>query len=255
MLQNIMEDHTVETFLVEGITIAVLTTFNPLTALAAIAVTEFIKYRAPDITYGYGGDGKFLVTDQYNELVMHELAHASHFRNVGTMWWAKFGLAEATNEGTGSYGQCCTEKAAMTALAEGWAYYIGHLFTDQRYGLESTMFPEQGLIDLNDRVLLFANQENISSHIYFLESFDPRRSEDPSFWVPKGLFYDMADGRSERFACSRIIDDVEGFTSRQFFSIMTRDVQNIYQFKQSFISRYGANQEKQLNRLFAQYGY
>lgn len=255
MMQSIMEDNSVETFIIEGLTIAILTTFNPVTAAATIALTAFLKVRAPDITYGYGGDGKFLVTDQYNELVMHELAHASHYRKVGALWWARFGIAESSNEGEGPYGQCCTEKAAITALGEAWAYYIGHLFTDQRYGLQSTTFPEQGVIDQFDHVILFSNQYELSSHLYFLESFNPRRHEDPSSWVPKGLFYDMSDGLSERFTSSRIIDEVEGFTSAQFLGVMTRDVKNIQEFKQRFIEFYGRQQEKQINRLFAQYGY
>lgn len=255
MTQSIMEDNTAAFIAGEALLIGALTSMNPITGVATIAVTEYLRTRAPDIHYGYGGDPSFLTTDRYNELVMHELSHASHYKVVGTVWWAKFGLAEATNKGEGTYGSCCTDKAARIALGEAWAYTMGHFFTDVEYGMKSTAFPEQGNIDELRDVLLFSNRKDLSSHLYFLESFDPKRTLDPSHWVPKGLLYDMMDPTIELFPGSGIRDEVSGFTCRQIFSIMTRDVHDIHQFKSRFIERYGGAQSKAVDELFAQYGY
>ncbi len=255
MMQSIMEDNTAAFIAGEALIIGTLTAMNPVTGVAAIAVTEFLRTRAPDITYGYGGDPSFLTTDRYNELVMHELAHASHYKVVGTVWWARFGLAEATNKGEGYYGACCTEKAGMIALGEAWAYTIGHLFTDKEYGLQSTAFPEQGLIDENRDVLLFSNQSEFSSHIHFLESYNPNRKLDPSYWIPKGLFYDLMDPDIELFSNPAVIDKVSGYSCGQIFSVMNKDVKNIQDFKTAFIARYGGRQAKVIEDLFQQYGY
>jgi hypothetical protein len=255
MMQSIMEDNTAAFIAGEVLLIGSLTAMNPLTGAAVIAVTEFLRRRSPDIYYGYGGDPSYLTTDRYNELVMHELAHASHYTAVGTVWWANFGLAEATNKGEGTYGECCTEKAGLIALGEGWAYMIGHLFTDKLYGMKSTPFPEQGLIDENRNVLVFSNQGNISSHIHFLESYDPNRKLDPSSWVPKGLFYDMMDPRIELFDGSSIKDEVSGYQCNQIFSLFNKDMKNMRQFKVRFIERYGGQQKQALDDLFLQYGY
>jgi hypothetical protein len=255
MMQSIMKDNTAAFIAGEALLIGSLTAMNPLTGVAVIAVTEFLRRRSPDIYYGYGGDPSFLTTDRYNELVMHELAHASHYSVVGTVWWAKFGLAEATNKGEGTYGGCCSEKAGRIALGEGWAYTIGHLFTDKIYGLTSTSFPEQGNVTLNLDVLNFNNQPDISSHIHFLESYDPSRKQDPSYWIPKGLFYDLIDPKIEQFVASKITDEVSGYQCKQIFSLFNKDMNNMQDFKAKFITRYGGDQKKAIEDLFGQYGY
>jgi hypothetical protein len=255
MMQSIMKDNTAAFIAGEALLIGSLTAMNPLSGAVVIAVTEFLRRRSPDIHYGYGGDPSFLTTDRYNELAMHELAHASHYSVVGTVWWAKFGLAEATNKGEGTYGGCCSEKAGRIALGEGWAYTIGHLFTDKIYGLKSTSFPEQGNITLNLNVLNFSNQPAISSHIHFLESYDPNRKPDPSYWIPKGLFYDLMDPKIELFDASEITDEVSGYQCKQIFSLFNKDMNNMLDFKIKFIERFGGGQKKAIEDLFAQYGY
>ena len=73
---------------------------------AAIATLPFVggpaatfaalwAIRAPDIVFGYGGETTyFFATDQYCELVYHELGHANHYAKVGNAWWINFGLDE-----------------------------------------------------------------------------------------------------------------------------------------------------------------
>lgn len=255
MLHDIMKDNAAYVIAGEVLTLTMLTSMTPIGPAAVVALTAFIHARAPDIQYGYGGDPAFLTTDRYAELVMHELGHASHYHAVGAVWWAKLGLAEATNKGEGTYGACCTDKARRIALGEGWAYLIGHFFADARYGLHSTPFPEQGFIDSNRNVLIFINQPKISSHIHFLESFNPNRKEDPSVWIPKGLLYDLIDPAEELFPESGIEDPAGGYNCQQIFSVMTRNIENIDDFKKAFVGRYGGSSSQSIERLFAQYGY
>lgn len=255
MLQEIMEDNTAKIIAGEAILVAVASTLNPVTGLAILATTAFLSRRAPDITYGYGGDPSFLQTDRYAELVMHELAHAGHYQKTGAVWWARFGVAEATNEGEGSYGQCCTKYAPVIALAESWAYSLGHLYADRSYGLQSTAFPEQGWIDEQRNIITFSNQKGVSSHIYFLEAFDPRKADDPNRWVPKGLIYDLLDGEGELFPASRVVDEVSGFSLRQVSGQLGKEIHDIHQLRDRLIAVYGQGKEAGIRRLFMQYGY
>jgi hypothetical protein len=220
-----------------------------------VVATEAYKARSPDIKYGYGGDPAFLMSDRYTELVYHELSHASMYRVVGNEWWIRFGLAESGNAGPGFYGGCCTDKAYHIALGEGWSYFAGHYFTAKRWGMLSTRFPEQGNLNTLQGVAFYSNVNGMSSHERFLESYDPHRTQDESYWIPKGLFYDLIDPAVERFAENGVIDRVGGFTPGEIFSVFSKDIRDIRVFRDRLIQKYPGRDTAAIRDLFAQYGY
>jgi hypothetical protein len=233
---------------------SVLTILNPFAGAAVAIAAEAYKHRAPDIKYGYGDDPSYLTTDRYCELVYHELSHALHYNAVGNDWWIKLGMAESKNPGTGTYGGCCTDKAPRIALAEGWAYYMGHLLADKKWGMSSTSFPEQGDFDTNRFMLEFSNTTGVSSHKNFLETYDPSKMDDPNHWIPKVLFQDLTDSGAEPLQ-SHVIDEVSGFQCKHLFSALRSGAADINAFKLALLSENHNYMRDEVISLFQQYGY
>lgn len=99
-----------------------------------------IKIFLPDLTLGLNSD------EEYREIystTCHELAHASHFAEVGTDYWNEYiryivesfvmtgGMTYGDGEGTGA--GCCE-------VGEMWAYYLESLMYKDRYGGEFPTF-------------------------------------------------------------------------------------------------------------------
>ena len=240
---------------IEVVITDVILFWSPAGAAISLVAMEAFKARSPDIKYGYGGDPDYLTTDRYCELVYHELSHASHYQVVGNDWWIAFGLAESKNDGPGFYGDCCTKYAPRIALAEGWSYFIGHYMADKKWGLQSTRFPEQGNLQSYENLLYFVTANEISSHIHFVESYDPHRTIDYSYWVPKGLFYDLYDPAVELFPENMIQDNVSGLSCRQLFEAMEKDIEGIDTYRNRLIEKNGLKNKESVIDLFRQYGY
>jgi hypothetical protein len=230
--------------------------WSPISAGLAFLGMEAFKARSPDIKYGYGGEAQYLTTDRYDELVYHELSHASHYSQVGNNWWLKLGIAESKNPGSGFYGDCCTPRSFMIALAEGWAYFMGHYLSDKKWKLKSTSFPEQGNFILGQNFLHFSTQNGMSSHYNFLESYNPERSLDPDRWIPKGLFYDLCDSAEEKFPfANQITDEVSGYKVEYIYKAMKPEIENILDFKYRLLKENNDHQHAAVLKLFAEYGY
>ena len=227
----------------------------PVAGELVVLATEAYKARCPDIKFGYGGEVPYLASDRYTELVYHELSHANMYSVVGNDWWIKFGLAENGNKGPGAYGECCSDKAYHIALGEGWAYFAGHYFAARRWGMLSTRFPEQGNLETNEGVIFFANDKLLNSHERFLESYDPQRAVDQSSWIPKGLFYDLIDPPIEQYPGNGIVDRVGGFTAREIFSVMSKDIRDLRAYRDKLIRMFPTRDTAAIRELFRQYGY
>jgi hypothetical protein len=238
----------------EVVLTSVVLFWTPVGAALALTASEAYKARAPDVKYGYGADPSYLTSDRYGELVMHELSHASHYSVVGNDWWLKFGLAESKNAGEGFYGGCCSDYASRIALGEGWAFFIGHMAADWKWGPESTPFPEAGNLATGTNLIYFSNGNGISSHIRFLESFDPFRHADLNYWIPKGMFYDLYDPVVELYPGSNIRDEVSGISIRELFGAMTSDVNGMDAYRIRLL-RTNQDQGVKIIDLFTQYGY
>ena len=94
---------------------------------------SLVKLFLPDITLGLKGAESY--ADIYS-ITCHELAHASHFMQVGKDWWDKFIFYILTAYvSTGeTYGNGSGENAGYCAVGEMWAYYMQNRMFKDRYG-------------------------------------------------------------------------------------------------------------------------
>ena len=96
---------------------------------------SLIKVFLPDITIGgKTGDGAF--ADLYSA-VMHEMAHASHYAQVGNDWWTPFityVIRSYVTEGKQAYGSGSGENAGYCEVGEMWSYFMESVLFQDRYG-------------------------------------------------------------------------------------------------------------------------
>jgi len=127
------------------------------------AFSSLIKYFAPDITIGTKNLSSY--SDIYDNTV-HELAHASHFKQVGTGYWGnylKYVIESFVSAGGTHYGNGGTQKSGYCEIGEMWAYYIESKLHYDRYGGEypsfgcSYWFYPQIFKQLEDRGLSSSN--------------------------------------------------------------------------------------------------
>ena len=88
----------------------------------------------PDLTIGTAN------RNDYNDLysvVCHELAHASHFRNVGLDYWNQYIyyiIESFVRSGGMTYGDGTAQGAGYCEIGEMWAYYLESRMFKDRYG-------------------------------------------------------------------------------------------------------------------------
>ena len=93
-----------------------------------------LKFFAPDLTIGMKGKTDYSTI--YSS-VCHEMAHASHFAQVGTDFWnryIKFIIKSFLSSGGNTYGNGNETDAGYCAVGEMWAYYLESLMYKERYG-------------------------------------------------------------------------------------------------------------------------
>ncbi len=94
-----------------------------------------LAFFMPDITIGTKG-----ISDDYKTIystTCHELAHASHFKKVGTEYWDKyiFYIVETYIRTMGmTYGDGTDKNAGYCEVGEMWAYYLESKMYKERYG-------------------------------------------------------------------------------------------------------------------------
>ena len=93
-----------------------------------------VKVFVPDITIGVKGKDDY--SSIYSE-VCHELAHASHFRNVGTAYWNTYllyVLGSYIASGGMTYGDGTGTNSGYCEVGEMWAYHMSSKMWHERYG-------------------------------------------------------------------------------------------------------------------------
>ncbi|HVI44134.1 MAG TPA: hypothetical protein VM802_04675, partial [Chitinophaga sp.] len=189
------------------------------------------------------------------EVIYHELTHAAHFNRVGQVWWNTFVYAEAAETARfGSGGQnspygdgTAGDISNYIALAESWAYHMGHFMTDMTYGYNTVAVSFARRAYYNNSPVV-----GLSAHLNALEDYDPRRLDYPFQWIPSGLYYDLLDNRAD---LQYVTDNVNGYTNQQMFAALQSDVSSIIQFRDRLLLNNGNNQQSQVKTLFTSYGY
>ena len=97
--------------------------------------SSLLKTFLPDLTIGAGG-GEADFADLYCS-VMHEMAHASHYAQVGNAWWTQFItyiIRSYVTEGREAYGSGNGKDAGYCEVGEMWAYFMESVLFQDRYG-------------------------------------------------------------------------------------------------------------------------
>lgn len=206
-----------------------------------------------DVSFGYHKTD-FQSSDA-RELIYHELAHASHFQQVGQQWWNSFVYAVASEtarfgiNGTASpYGDGAVgEVSDYIGLAESWAYHLGHFFTNTTYGASSAASGYFGIWYANNSPI-----NGLSVNLNALENYAPNNSNYSFSWIPSGLYYDLFDSRVD---LQFVNDNVSGYTNQQFFAALISSTKSVTQFRSRLLLNSGNNQANAVNLLFNSYGY
>lgn len=109
-------------FLTHTVIVAYLKEYLPL-----------VKLFMPDVTIGT----KELTYAQIYETVVHELAHTSHFAQVGNDFWTPYidyVLLSFVTEGGRPYGSGSADNANYCEIGEMWAYFMQETLKKDRYG-------------------------------------------------------------------------------------------------------------------------
>ncbi len=102
--------------------------------------SKYVKMFLPDITLGVKG------VEEYSTIysgTVHELAHASHFSQVGKQFWNKcvgYVIASFIESGGRMYGVGSGDGAGHCEVGEMWAYYVQNRLYKERYGEDKTTF-------------------------------------------------------------------------------------------------------------------
>ena len=98
----------------------------------------------------------------------------------------------------------------------------------------------------------------LSSHLNLLEDFNPNRTiDDPFFWIPKGLMYDLIDNRNDNNAIPLRVpldDQVVGYTTAQLFNALQSDITTLQAYHTRLISQTN-NNPTGVTTIFTFYGY
>ena len=120
------------------------------------AYSILVKMFLPDLTLGLKNAASY--ADIFATTV-HELAHASHFMQVGTAFWnnyIEFILMSFVTSGFVTYGVGTEKNHGYCEVGEMWAYYIQTVYMKERYGTDkqygtSFWFYPQILTRLDER--------------------------------------------------------------------------------------------------------
>ncbi len=99
---------------------------------------SIVRMFLPDITLGLKG------AESYQEIysrTVHELAHASHFMQVGKSWWSSYivnVLTSFVTSGGVTYGAGTEDGHGYCEVGEMWGYYLENELMMSRYHLTST---------------------------------------------------------------------------------------------------------------------
>jgi hypothetical protein len=95
--------------------------------------TSLLKYFSPDITIGTKNKTDYA---SIYSTTCHELAHSSHFAQVGSAYWNKYVkyIVESFISGGDVYGDGQSANAGYCGVSESWAYYLESLMYKERYG-------------------------------------------------------------------------------------------------------------------------
>lgn len=116
-----------------------VTLMSSIYSIPANMLLKFVQFGLPDITIG----AKSNLSKSIYSSTVHELAHASHFSQVGSNYWSQYVnyIITCYVNGLDTYGNIDSPNSGICGVGEMWGYAIGNLITKERYSLVQS---EQG---------------------------------------------------------------------------------------------------------------
>jgi hypothetical protein len=172
----------------------------------------------PDVAIGCN----FQNSDRQWAIAQHELAHTSHFTNVGAVFWGQLGLATLNARiSTGSsWGDENVFDAGRLAICESWAEHLEHVYTDRAYGIQvSNTFLGTFINRLDAWRNHRLNHVPIGLHLDLIDNVEPATSDD------------RIGGGS-----GAVMDNVTGLTNGQLFSVLDAATDDPQVYRQRIIN-------------------
>lgn len=213
-----------------AITIFFHVPFAPILGIEGYSITQWIL---PEVHIGI----QFLRSDRQKRLAYHEIAHASHYAQVGKPYWDNLVVAESL---AGGHGNANSFDAGRISLCESWADYIAHDYAHRTYGDDNSVFE-----NWDDRIDRTWNE--VENH------------------TPIGLHHDLVDIGEPPTSClqeddtvctSDIEDDVSGFNNQQLFSCLTVSTTTVEDYRDCLLDNYLGitnNTQVAMDNLFNSY--
>ncbi|MEL7249613.1 MAG: hypothetical protein AAFO03_14390 [Bacteroidota bacterium] len=210
----------------------------PITTILAPISYPVLRAYVGDVTIGVD----FVNSDLLKRISYHELAHASHYVQVGENYWVD--VIEAT-VAEGGHGTSTSTNAPLLALVESWPEHVALSLMTQNY-------PSTALVTAANTN--FGTWENKLEEV---------RNESQDH-VPIGLYNDLIDAnanfvefvRNENdppFVSETLQDAVNGYTNTQLFSFLTVGVRSINDFQQLVRNDPSGNFVGDIDLLFSDY--
>ncbi|MCW3787605.1 hypothetical protein [Plebeiibacterium sediminum] len=211
------------------------------TVISTTEASILVKLFAPDIIIPAE---KNLGSAKIFETTCHELAHASHYNQVGKFFWVKYiNYIVANGNDDEPYGDGTAKNAELCALSEAWAYNLGYKLTLDEYG------------DNNSVVTKTA-----------FEWFKPKETGDsdddifhPDYlyynwygWIPAGIMNDLVDNNQDNIRTG-YTDKVNGFTYEELFDALQSDIRSPQEFRDQLLSTCDEDEIDNINDLFEAY--
>ncbi len=145
-----------------------------------------------------------------------------------------------------------TGTSPQVALGEGWAYYIGHIFSDMQYGINADCQDEQNNLPGTNWCSYNGTGH---PHLDVEENFNPNLTADPFHWIPQGLYYDLVDPANEKNPPNPVTDSVSGYTNAQLFNAFQSNIYNYHDYRVKLLQQTSNPTSGNVPSLFSQYGY
>ena len=205
----------------------------PMTNIVTTTGRAIVRHFLPDIYVNFFGVTQ---SDRFTQTFYHELAHTSHYTQVGNFFWTAYVGYIVLN---GGYGDQNSTGVGRIELSEGWANYAAHVFTNQRYGAVTSL----GLTNWQQIIERFGNRANNFP-------FNTLTGE----MVAGGAMYDLTDGGQEPIDTG-IDDQVNTYTMAQIFEAMQSNTTTVPDFRNLLLQQNNNRQQLQTLNLFASYGW
>jgi hypothetical protein len=179
-------------------------------------------------------------SSRFTQLAFHELSHASHFRQVGNLWWINLAGPERPKHSVpgNPYGDGSATNAGKVALTESWAEFLGMNYQIKRYGQTSAFNlctnrntyqnTIGGLFETIVRGTIYRSTQLQENQFWF---FGGR-------WIPMGIYHDLMDDSTDLNSNrTEDWDRINGVTIKQMYDAFAPNIGSMCDYEGNFLTR------------------